>query len=236
MKFSYHLGSVNYLNETIYIRDENMDWVKEYGEDNFVTQTKLIERINEKTIDIILKLKDEKESDIKSSKLYSLHKIRIQNMYKEDMIFSKLGAGDVYYTIEDWKIDVKGFIYHLPLIDMILMDFGDTKKSYEYAEEIIQKEWFIATEIILPELEKEVDEYISAGNFSQREKDLILFIEKTSINAKKFKIDDIYGNEMLIKNGIKASGEVTLYGTFNTIDFGDIKTVYYRNKVIYSKY
>lgn len=230
-------GLVNYDVGKIFVLDSAFELIKLLKKDSFILDYDFRNNLNNKITDAVLKLKEEKEEEIKSSDTYIEEKFRLTNIYRDGLIFSKLGTKPCFVSNDkDWEQSIFRFIRSKSLENLLEMGFCSIEKIEAYATEIVQSKEFLSYEFIIPELLREVDEYVEAGVFTKREKCLINYLEKTSTSSKKLKIEDCYGNIKIIENEVHSTGSV--YGSSHDcycIDFEEIKTVRCNNKVIYKK-
>lgn len=230
-------GLVSYDVGKIFVLDNAFELIKLLKKDSFILDYDFRNNLNNKITDAVLKLKEEKAEEIKSSDAYIEEKFRLTNIYRDGLIFSKLGTKPCFISNDkDWEQSIFRFIRSKSLESLLEMGFCSIEKIEAYAAEIVQSKEFLSYEFIIPELLREVDEYVEAGIFTERERCLINYLEKTSTSSKKLKIEDICGSIRLVDNEVSCTGDV--YSASHDgycVDFEEIKTVKCGNKVIYKK-
>lgn len=219
--------------ERIYVIDSD-----ELDHAPFVKISDLKKRIREMVGLKLEQEKTEKLDEIKKSKTYTDLKDKFMKEYFEAMVFSKLGTTYYLSDVESCTIGtISRFVNDLSDEEFVLIASGGTEPIDKCVKEIIESSNFIAADIIQPEIKKEVNEYIAAGKFSNRELILKDYLEKTKASgAQRFTVETFSGQKVSCRNEVSQDGNVvSTDGLSFIIDVEEIRSVKYCNKVIYKK-
>lgn len=172
------------------------------------------------------------ESSDEYAKVYSYYK---KNVF-QDIVFSLLGAAD-YYENEPshTAYDISDFCQSLKIDQLMDIVGGKLDVLDEFIEDIIFTNRFIRTDIVFSKIVEEANDYFKAGIFTEREKALINYLEKTKASgAKRFSAYLISGRKIKCKNEVSCNGKIYEVGdSFYSVGFEQIERVEYKGKIIY---
>lgn len=204
----------------------------------FVKIYDLEHKIREMTISKIEEAKRYRLDEIHKLSFYTEIKDELETQNFKSMIFAKLGTTHNLYKVENTtKRQVSRFMENLSDEKLISLALGSTTPIEVFVNNLMISGNFITTEIVYPELQEKVEKYVAAGKFTKREQLLIDYLSKTKASgAKRFTVETLSGQKASCRNEVNQEGKVISDDSLSFIvDIEKIKSVKYRNKIIYKK-
>lgn len=234
----YRLGVIFYKKGEIVLELPDLLQTKVMKSAPFIKTYELKDRIKglvEKRLEETkIKKLDEIKEGHKFKNLYGYSKDR----FFESIVFYELGTTNVSFNTKSYTMNsISRFISGLKIDDLIGITLGSMEKIDEFIAELMESNNFIETEIVQHEIIEDAKAYVAAGKFNKREQLLIHYLKKTKASgAQRFTVETLTGRKSLCKNEVNHLGKVfSVDGLSFIVDIEEIKTVKYRNKIIYKK-
>lgn len=195
------------------------------------------ESIRSNMCDKIIEMVEAKRSVFRLDPVLNNQYEKIKRFYFDKLVAVLLGAEhfDFIQNSQTYS-EIRQYISRLSITDII--DITKDPKIYQpFLESLAASEDLITYDIFYTEVLKEAREYVNAGVFSDKEKLLIDFIDKTKdCGAKKFTVIKESGESFSCLNKVTHDCEVPLSkNNMETINIEDIAKVRYSGKIIYKK-
>lgn len=187
---------------------------------------------------IIKDLTIEKEKELEETSDYKRAYDYYERKVYDKLIFSKMGTCR-YNTelISFANFQTDNFFNKLDILDLIAIYEGDLKVLRKNAEKRVFSYEHIISEVIMPLFEKRADDYIGAGKFTEREEQLIYFLDKIKeIKAASFNVESMHGRKGLFRNKVSYDGSLYMVeASFLKLDFQEVKTIEVDGNIVYEK-
>lgn len=231
------VGAIDYVSGKIIMKDTFFPWTSKLNGAAIITHTDLKKSVYKIISESVQKAKEERSDEIEAYPKYEEIYKRNQTIYLKPMVFSLLGTMACGYAVEGIADDeIAEFSHRLSFSELVDIYVGDVTLLNQFIEKLTKNEMFIVADYIYPKIFQEAKDYVAAGIFSNREKCLIDYLEKTSCGAKQFTIYDSEGETLTAKNSVSCTGKVhEIDDDLFWMDFETIEKVKYRRKVIYQK-
>lgn len=183
-------------------------------------------------------VKESKIEQVKKLPEYINLKYTYKKRFLEQMIFCKLGAKSTLLSYESHtNMRINRFLNESSYDDLASIASGSMAPIDSFIDKLFLTDNFLQNEILIPDIEKEIDDYIAAGKFTKREQILIDYLTKTKASdAEDFTVELMGGSTYKCFNMVDCEGQVSPSdGTRTIIDIADIKIVRDGGKVIYQK-
>lgn len=234
----FRIGFILYEKSEIIVEKRYLLNTEIADKSQFVKIHDLEHKIREMTISKIEEAKRYRLDEIHKLSFYTEIKDELETQNFKSMIFAKLGTTHNLYKVENTtKRQVSRFMENLSDEKLISLALGSTTPIEVFVNNLMISGNFITTEIVYPELQEKVEKYVAAGKFTKREQLLIDYLAKTKASgAKRFTVETLSGQKASCRNEVNQEGKVISDDSLSFIvDIEKIKSVKYRNKIIYKK-
>lgn len=196
-----------------------------------------IEEIKSDMCDLLIEKVDAKRKSFKSDPILKARYDKIKGYYFGKIVNVLLGAESFdFVKSSDAYAQIRGYVIRYNREEIVLATL-DPKMYEPFIEELSEEDDVLVYDIFHPEIIKEAKEYVKAGVFTEKEKRLIKFIDKTKdCGAKKFTVIKESGESVSCLNKVTAEGGIPVAkNNEEIVDIEDISKVKYCNKIIYKK-
>lgn len=234
----YKIGFILYEKQAIIVGNPDVLDSDVMNKEPFISIQKLKDDVRDIVRKRLDELRIEKMEELKKTRKYVEFKKGHMEKNYEKMFYSKMKG-----TYESRLVNVKGigsiftFVNNLKYEDIVFASLGSMKIIDQFLNDFISDNTMIMISILMPEIEKEVDDYIAAGKFTKREQIFIdyLAVEKAS-TARRVNVETLSGETYTCWNELSDSGQFLTSGDINVIiDIEDVKSISDGDVVIYQK-
>lgn len=205
--------------------------------DPFILMSDMKELIRKELLQEAERLKLEKLEALKTDKAFKEKYEAFKRSHFDELILSRMG-GSGYYPGDyvHSKFLIRQYIMDLHPEDIAKFISDETMKD-SFFKELIDNEDFKIADVFQYQMQKDAEEYIKLGKYTDKQKAFIDYVSKTTgSDAKRFLVKDIYGNTFYCLNEITCRGEIPLEeDSSRKIKLEEIENVKYRNKILYKK-
>lgn len=234
----YNIGFVNYKAKKVFVQEDYPLSSLDISVDPFVIINDKREALKKSVKEMVEKAKQDRITEIEERSVYDKFYYFYKSRLLKEIVFSLLGTNtyDTFYK-SSTECDIETFCENLSVQDVINITTGDLYKINRFIEQTIFSKMFIVTDVIFKKLEVEAADYVKSGIFTEREQQLMKYIEHTKPSgAKRFTAYFAGGKKLRCRNKITAEGLVTVIRSSEyKVDFEEIEKIEYNGKTIYTK-
>lgn len=230
-------GIINYNKQEVFVQKERLFESELLEGSNFVRLSEVKDQMKAMIYAKIDEIKSEKMPEILVSEDYLKMYKSLKDTYFQPMVNTILGTNHYRGNVSvNTQQTVVSYIQSLSLqnfIDFHCNKFGDVERMSKEIALSPNQIQFIAFENV----KQEAIEYVNKGVFSDKEKNLKNFLDKTKdCEAQRFTVVDIRGHRVSCRNSVNS--ETKLYAAGDngySVLVDDIKEVVYKSKKIYKR-
>lgn len=230
-------GLINYDKQEIFVQRERAIGSEIVQEKPFIRVADIKDRMKALIYSRIDELKTDKMSEIEASEKYVKNYNEYKNTYFQVMVNTLIGTDHYRGNVtNDTQQTVVSYVQSLSIQELIDFHCDKLNELDKVVKNIVFSD-NTARVLAFEKVKQEAVDYVRNGVFSEKEKHLKNFLDKTKdCGAQRFTVVDVNGVKTSCRNSVNAETKLYAAGYSGySVFVDDIKEVIYKSKKIYKR-